>query len=199
MSGGLVGRALSRSWLLGHSVRSLCGRDACGSCRTRGRRKNASPTGPWTAHRARRPQAPQALLSRSLFNKKAVTPELLSKWRDEGTQSYFLKWLDRGNRQPRVLPQVRHRVGEPARTRRRWAGDLPGRWCAAPTPERPRDPDGRRRVRLGARGDVAGAQRGAILQHPHRRSVWTLHRQRPQRRRPLLRSSDGSAKSAVAI
>ncbi len=27
---------------------------------------------------------------------KQVNPELLSKWRDEGTQSYFLKWLDRG-------------------------------------------------------------------------------------------------------
>src|SRR3989449_11554578 len=57
--------------------------------------KNASPTGPWTAHRARRPQAPQALLPRSRFTEKTVTPELLSKWRDEGTQSYFLKWLDR--------------------------------------------------------------------------------------------------------
>src|SRR5712692_4972936 len=51
---------------------------------------NASPTGPWTAHRTRRPQAPQAQLQGLPF-----------KWRDEEPASYFLKWLDRDAFEPR--------------------------------------------------------------------------------------------------
>ena len=47
--------------------------------------KNASPTGPWTAHRARRPQAPQALLSRSL-----------SSMKKQHSQSYFLNGAMKG-------------------------------------------------------------------------------------------------------
>src|SRR5881397_2449712 len=101
MSGGPAGQALSRSRLPGHPARSFCESTAYGSCRTRGRRQER------VAHRSLdgAQSAPTtgstgAAVTLSLFNEKAAQPELLSKWRDEGTQSYFLKWLDRLCRSP---------------------------------------------------------------------------------------------------
>ena len=66
--GGATGRTRSRSSILRDPTKPFGQETACGSCRTRGRRENspASPTGPWTAHTTRRPQAPQALLLVSL-------------------------------------------------------------------------------------------------------------------------------------
>ena len=44
---------------------------AYGSCRTPGTRADACPTGPWTAHRARRPQRSTGALLVSVHDEKA--------------------------------------------------------------------------------------------------------------------------------
>ena len=44
---------------------------AYGSCRTHGKRADAFPTGPWTAHRPRRPQRSTGIFVVSLSNEKA--------------------------------------------------------------------------------------------------------------------------------
>src|SRR5213594_275968 len=138
--------------------------------------KNASPTGPWTAHRARRPQAPQALLPCSRFTEKTVTPELLSKWRDEGTQSYFLKWLDRAAEI--APPAVPDRSRCPSPRKHAWDGNpsVPESWEERRWSRRP--PRGRRTASPrrtpspgqhypGSRGSVnfrACSKRGSVTQ-----------------------------------